>query len=200
MPTDRPAPSGPEHARGEAAPGGEGAPFGAAERRDEAAPRGDGLPRGDGERGELETAFGLAIRRTGALMQLIGQAAAERIGINATDLNCLNILSLAGTLTAGQLAHATGLTTASITGVVDRLEQAGYVRRERDTGDRRRVVIHVVPESTLRDVAPIFFPMVRDWLRTSAAYSDDELKLILEFQGRTEQVLREHLTRLRGNG
>ena len=133
-------------------------------------------------------------------MQLIGQAAAERIGINATDLNCLNILSLAGTLTAGQLAHATGLTTASITGVVDRLEQAGYVRRERDTSDRRRVVIHVVLESTLRDVAPIFFPMVRDWLRTSAAYSDDELKLILEFQGRTEQVLREHLTRLRSDG
>jgi len=63
--------------------------------------------------------------------------AAGRIGINPTDLNCLNILSLAGQLTPGQLAQATGLTTASITGVADRLEAAGYVRRERDTADRR---------------------------------------------------------------
>ncbi len=58
-------------------------------------------------------------------MQLMGQAAADRIGINATDLNCLNILSFSGQLTAGQLAKATGLTTASITGVVGRLAEAG---------------------------------------------------------------------------
>ena len=56
--------------------------------------------------------------RTGSLMQLMGQAAADRIGINATDLNCLNILSFSGQMTAGELARATGLTTASITGVV----------------------------------------------------------------------------------
>src|SRR5690242_10555456 len=83
-------------------------------------------------RAELELAFATAMRRTGSLMQLMGQAAADRIGINATDLNCLNILSFSGHMTAGELARATGLTTASITGVVDRLEQAGYVRRERD--------------------------------------------------------------------
>ena len=65
-------------------------------------------------------------------MQLLGAAAAERIGINVTDLNCLNILALSGQLTAGELARATGLTTASITGVLDRLEEAGFVRRERD--------------------------------------------------------------------
>ncbi len=58
-------------------------------------------------------------------MQLMGQAAADRIGINATDLNCLNLLSFSGQMTAGQLAKATGLTTASITGVIDRLEEAG---------------------------------------------------------------------------
>ena len=80
----------------------------------------------------LEVAFEESLRRTSSFMHLMSQAAAERIGINPTDLNCLNILSLGGKLTAGQLAQATGLTTASITGVVDRLEEAGYVRRERD--------------------------------------------------------------------
>jgi len=71
------------------------------------------------ERAELELAFATAMRRTGSLMQLMGQAAADRIGINNTDLNCLNILSFSGHMTAGELARATGLTTASITGVID---------------------------------------------------------------------------------
>src|ERR1700756_4204270 len=115
------------------------------------------------ERAALEVAFAAGLRRTGALMQLMGTAAADKIGINATDLNCLNILSFSGHMTAGELARATGLTTASITGVVDRLEEAGFVRRERDAQDRRRVVIHLDTERALRDVASVFLPMVRDW-------------------------------------
>jgi DNA-binding MarR family transcriptional regulator len=158
---------------------------------------------GEPERAELAAAFGAAIRKTGSLMQLMSQAAADRIGINATDLNCLNILSFSGQMTAGELARATGLSTASITGVVDRLEEAGYVRRERDPRDRRRVVIRLVLEAALRDVASVFLPMMRDWQEMAARYSDDELRLIMGFYDRMEEVLRGHLIRLReakGNG
>jgi DNA-binding MarR family transcriptional regulator len=150
------------------------------------------------ERAELAAAFGAGVRRTGALMQLMGQAAADRIGINATDLNCLNILSFSGRMTAGELARATGLTTASITGVIDRLEEAGYVTRERDPHDRRRVVVQVVLEKALKDVASVFRPMIRDWQEVAAHYSDDELRLIVDFYGRMEEVFRHHLGRLRG--
>jgi DNA-binding MarR family transcriptional regulator len=150
------------------------------------------------ERARLATEFGAAIRKTGSLMQLVGQAAADRIGINATDLNCLNILSFRGQLTAGELARETGLTTASITGVVDRLEEAGYVRRERDTKDRRRVVVHLILDKALRDVAPLFLPMLREWQVLVTDYTDDELRLIVEFYGRMEQVFRDHVIRLRG--
>jgi len=149
-----------------------------------------------GRRG-LEAAYEESLRRTSSFMHLMSQAAAERIGINPTDLNCLNILSFSGQMTAGELARATGLTTASITGVVDRLEQAGYVRRERDPRDRRRVVIRLVLETALRDVAAVFLPMMRDWQQMAARYSDDELRLIVDFYDRMEQVLRGHLTRLR---
>ena len=152
---------------------------------------------GHGERAELAAAFGAAIRRTGALMQLMGQAAADRIGINATDLNCLNILSFSGQMTAGELARATGLTTASITGVVDRLAEAGYVTRERDPNDRRRVVVRLVLDRAVRDVAAIFLPMVRDWQRMAEQYSDDQLALIVDFYRQMEDVLRTHLVRLR---
>ena len=155
---------------------------------------------GEPERAELAAAFGAAIRKTGSLMQLMNQAAADRIGINATDLNCLNILSFSGQMTAGELARATGLTTASITGVVDRLEEAGYVRRDRDPRDRRRVVIRLVLETALRDVASVFLPMMRDWQQMAARYSDDELRLIVGFYDRMEDILRGHLTRLREAG
>src|SRR5579863_1834893 len=148
-------------------------------------------------RAELEVAFAAAMRQTGALMQLLSQAAADRIGINATDLNCLNILSFNGHMTAGELARATGLTTASITGVIDRLEEAGYVTRERDPHDRRRVVVTMVLDRAMRDVAAIFLPMMRAWREMAARYTDDELRLIIDYYARVEQVLREHLARLR---
>jgi len=148
-------------------------------------------------RAELDVAFATAMRRTGSLMQLMSQAAADRIGINATDLNCLNILSFGGHMTAGELARATGLTTASITGVIDRLEEAGFVSRERDPHDRRRVVVTLSLERAMRDVASVFQPVLRDWRTLAARYSDDELRLIVDFYARMEQVFRAHLVRLR---
>ncbi|HTS99277.1 MAG TPA: MarR family transcriptional regulator [Streptosporangiaceae bacterium] len=150
------------------------------------------------ERARLAAEFGAGFRKTSSLIQLLGQAAADRIGLNATDLNCLNILGFTGEMTAGELARATGLTTASITGVADRLEEAGYVRRERDPKDRRRVVIRLVQERALKDVGPLFLPLIRGWHGVVDHYSDDELRLIVEFYGLMEQVIREHLTRLRG--
>ena len=153
---------------------------------------------GPPERKRLAAAFGEAFRKTSSLMQLLGQAAADRIGLNATDLNCLNILSFSGEMTAGELARATGLSTASITGVADRLEEAGYVRRERTPKDRRRVVIRLVLERALQDVAPVFLPLVLGWQAVVTRYTDDELRLIVEFYGQMEQVIREHLARLRG--
>src|SRR5260370_42195201 len=90
---------------------------------------------GHQERAALAAEFGAAIRKTGALMQLMGMAAADRIGINATDLNCLNILSFSGQMTAGGLAQAAGLPPRSIPGGADPLREAG-VRRAAPGGAR----------------------------------------------------------------
>ena len=172
---------------GEKGPGGWDVPWA------ESPAAGAGTP----ARADLELAFATAMRRTGSLMQLMGQAAADRIGINATDLNCLNILSFSGHMTAGELARATGLTTASITGVIDRLEEAGYVSRERDPRDRRRVVVTLSLDQAMRNVASVFLPMMRDWRELATRYTDDELRVIVDFYARMEQVFRKHLVRLR---
>ena len=153
---------------------------------------------GASPRRRLEGEFLLAMRRAGAVMQLLGAAAAEKIGINVTDLNCLNILALRGRMTAGELARATGLTTASITGVLDRLEEAGFVRRERDLQDRRRVVVRLDPERGLRDIAPVFLPVVTGWREAAAQYTDEQLEVILGFQLQVEKIMRDRLIQLRG--
>ena len=151
------------------------------------------------ERQRMEGEFLLAMRRNGSIMQLLGQVSAERIGINVTDLNCLNIVALAGPMTAGELARATGLTTASITGVLDRLEDGGFVRRERDAKDRRRVIVTLNPGPGLREIGPTFGPLVRAWRDAAACYSDEELRLLLDFQRRFESIVRDQLARLRGD-
>jgi DNA-binding transcriptional ArsR family regulator len=150
------------------------------------------------ERQRMEGEFLLAMRRNGSIMQLLGQVSAERIGINATDLNCLNIVALTGPMTAGELARATGLTTASITGVLDRLEEGGFVRRERDPKDRRRVIVTLNPGPGLREIGPTFGPLVRAWREAAAGYSDEDLRLLLDFQLKLEQIVRDQLERLRG--
>ena len=122
---------------------------------------------------------------------------AERIGINATDLNCLNIVALTGHLTAGELAAQTGLTTASITAVLDRLEEGGFVRRVRDPRDRRRVTVELSAGPGLSKVGSTFGPVVNAWRAAAAGYSDDELRLLLAFQGQLEEIIRDQLARLR---
>jgi DNA-binding transcriptional ArsR family regulator len=151
----------------------------------------------DAGRARMEVEFLLAMRQTGSTLQLLGQVAAERIGVNATDLNCLNIVALTGPMTAGELARQTGLTTASITGVLDRLEEGGFVRRERDPKDRRRVIVNLNPGPALREIGPTFGPLVMAWRDAAASYSDDELRLLLEFQQRFLGIVRDQLDRLR---
>ena len=75
---------------------------------------------------------------------------ARRVGLGPSDAQFLGLLRLEGPLTPGRLAELTGLTTGSVTGVLDRLERGGFVRRERDAADRRKVLVTPVPEAAAR--------------------------------------------------
>jgi DNA-binding MarR family transcriptional regulator len=121
-----------------------------------------------------------AMRRSSAQGVIFGQTVANRAGISASDLECLDFLNLEGRVTAGRLAEVTGLTTGAITGVVDRLEQAGLVRRERDESDRRKVFIATVPENIAK-VGRFYEHLQRAMLKLWESYSDAELRLLLRF-------------------
>ncbi len=130
-----------------------------------------------------------AMRRSSAQGVLFGQTVANVAGISGSDLECLDFLNLEGRVTAGRLAEVTGLTTGAITGVVDRLERAGLVRRERDASDRRKVFIATVPENVAK-VGKFYAHMQRAMLKEWDSFSDAELRLLLRFmtQGYTTML------------
>lgn len=121
-----------------------------------------------------------AMRRSSAQGVMYGQTVANVAGIANSDMECMDILMLEGRVTAGRLAEVTGLTTGAITGVIDRLERAGYVRRERDESDRRKVFISVIGEK-VAEIGKFYVPMQEAMLRLWNSYSDDELRLLLRF-------------------
>lgn len=128
---------------------------------------------------------------------LFSQAVAERVGLNATDMESLDFLNLYGPMTAGRLAELSGLTTGAVTGVIDRLEAAGYVRRERDPKDRRRVIIQPRPER-FGDFTPYYGPLYELMTNLLARYSDAELTLLLDYYTETNRVFGKEIARVRG--
>lgn len=132
------------------------------------------------------------------------QAIAERSGMNLTDLQCINILTSTGPITAGQLAEMMGLTTGAITGVINRMERVGYVRREKDPGDGRRVVIQPVLEELERAGAGFFGSQGQALDALIAGYDDRDLAVVLDFTRRTNVMTEQETARIRaasaGNG
>ena len=138
-------------------------------------------------RDELVAALNRAMRDASGQGVLYSQAVAERLGINSTDLECLDIIVMRGPVTAGELARATGLTTGAITGVIDRLDRAGFAMRERDAADRRKVLVAALP-AVERRVVPLFKPMEHATLSALSAYDDKELALLLNFFVRAHEA------------
>lgn len=132
---------------------------------------------------------------------LFHQAIADRLGLNTSDLMCLSILSdAAEPLTAGQLAEATGLTAGSVTVMIDRLEKAGYVQRDKDATDRRRVIVRPLDERIERDIAPLYAALGEAWVASIERYSTPELAVILDMLTRSVVLLQEQIAALRRDG
>jgi DNA-binding MarR family transcriptional regulator len=152
--------------------------------------------RATSRRAALVGALFVAFRTGSAQSVMLSQAAADRLGMASSDIECFDLLSLHGPMTAGRLAELTGLTTGAITGVVDRLERAGYARRERDPHDRRRVIVQPLL-ARRADAEPIFGPMAAATAALLDRYSDDELALLLDFWERANLMTQEQIARIR---
>ncbi len=125
------------------------------------------------------------------------RAAAARMGMTATDLQVIDLLDSTGPMSAGQLADLTGLTTGAITGMLNRLEESGFVRRERDPNDARKVIVRLARgEDKRRAIGPVFDDMMKTWNELASHYDDDQLALLLEFLKRGNAISRSEIIRL----
>lgn len=139
------------------------------------------------------------MRRFTGLGASLFRAAAGRTGMTAADVQVMDILDAGGPTTAGQLAELAGLTTGAMTQMLDRLEMAGLVRRERDPADGRRVIVRFTGGgNTTREIAPILASFGGGWREAASRYDDAQLSLLREFITHANDVTSEEITRLRG--
>jgi DNA-binding MarR family transcriptional regulator len=125
--------------------------------------------------------------------------AAKWGGLNSTDLQCVGLLMSEGTATPGELAERAGLTAGgSITAVVDRLEAAGFVRRDRDPDDRRRVIVSAIPEAVYTRFGEVYGRIGARWNTYLETLTDEQLEFANDLFQRAADVNREEIELLRG--
>jgi DNA-binding MarR family transcriptional regulator len=148
-------------------------------------------------REELIRELVLEIRGSQTETDALDQAAADYMGINRTDLRCLDILDRhEKPITAGMLAEQSGLTTGAVTTVIDRLERAGLARRSQDPADRRRVLVGPTPEAK-RLAAELYGGLVEESGPLFDRYGDDELRLLIGFLRAGREMNRRQAERIR---
>ncbi|WP_086857224.1 MarR family winged helix-turn-helix transcriptional regulator [Amycolatopsis lexingtonensis] len=129
-------------------------------------------------------------RQSSTLTVLRHARIAERMGLSGTDHKTFDlVIQSGGPLTAGRIAELTGLSTGAVTGVIDRLEKVGLVRRVRDPEDRRKVLVAVVPGAEER-FAPLFESAFDALRETLAQFSPAERKAIERYQNVILEQLR----------
>jgi DNA-binding MarR family transcriptional regulator len=139
-------------------------------------------------RAELIAVFDREARRMGSMATLHNHAVADFMGLHATDQECIDLLDWTGPITAGEIGAHLGLSSGAVTGLVDRLEAGGWVRRERDPRDRRRVFVHLSPARG-DELWELYRPLAEaiDAYRDSLAARD--LRVVVEFLEFTNEAM-----------
>jgi DNA-binding MarR family transcriptional regulator len=142
---------------------------------------------------ERIAAVELAVRDVIANAILFNHQIAQRVGLGASDGQFMHLLQVHGPLSPGRLAELSGLTTGTVTGVLDRLEDAGFVRRERDASDRRKVIVKLDEEHLWREMAPLYAGQAQSLANVAGSYDAAELEVI---EGFLKRLVRESPTTL----
>jgi DNA-binding MarR family transcriptional regulator len=112
---------------------------------------------------------------------------AKKFKLSRTDMRCLDLLGRRGPMTAGQLAEESGLTTGAVTFLLDRLEAAGMVKRRRDTDDRRRVWVELVPAAQ-KKLQHVQQPIIEEMKQVTQRFKAEELAIVRDFMREAKEV------------
>jgi DNA-binding MarR family transcriptional regulator len=112
---------------------------------------------------------------------LFNHQVSEQLGLGPSDSQFLTLLQQHGQLTPGQLAKATGLSTGTVTGVIDRLERVGLARRDRDPGDRRKVIVSLDQKQVERKLFPVYAGQAQRLGELLSGFDDKQLEVVATF-------------------
>jgi DNA-binding MarR family transcriptional regulator len=142
-----------------------------------------------------------AVRENQLATDKMDDTAARAMGVNRTDSRCLDIIDRLGPVTAGKISLDAGLTSGTVTAVIDRLVEKGYVRRVADPTDRRRVLIEKTAK--LEEISRhLYGPLAERSLPLVDKFSVAEIEAIIRFlemgTGVVEQQVAELLEERKG--
>lgn len=147
---------------------------------------------------EQQEKLTMNMRGLGNRTVLYQQRVAASLGLYNNDFLSIDILHEKGPVTAGELSKLTGLTTGSVTSLIDRLEKNGFVRRQQDPHDRRKVIIVPLYEDK-EDVSATYLQLHAAMVKLASSYSDEDLELITQFLNKASIVLEEQIHQLNSN-
>jgi len=137
------------------------------------------------------------LRLHGVAGDIADQAVADHLGINRTDMRCLDIIERLDGVSAGRLAREASLSTGAVTTVIDRLERAGLARRIADAADRRRVLVELTEEARAT-TGDLYAPLGEALAAQREALSSDDALVVRDFLRETRRLQEAHAERIRG--
>ncbi|HTX09066.1 MAG TPA: MarR family transcriptional regulator [Solirubrobacteraceae bacterium] len=148
-------------------------------------------------REQLQRELGDEVRANQRATDVVDELVSQLMGLNRTDSRCMDILDQHGSMSAGDLAEASRLSTGAITAVIDRLERAGYAQRVPDPSDRRRVLVEMTPKAYEAALELMIEPMRELYAPLADRYSDDDLRLLIDFTRQGRELQERHAEWLR---
>ena len=133
---------------------------------------------------KLRFAIKQSMRELSVQLSVLNHQVAAHLDLTDIDLDCLDFISREGPLSPSALARRTGLHPATMTGILDRLEQRGWIARDRDPSDRRAVVVRA-NRTRNAEIMRLYSGMNTSMDRICAGYGEPELELLADFLRRT---------------
>jgi DNA-binding MarR family transcriptional regulator len=123
------------------------------------------------------------------------RAAGQILGVNVTDMKCLDMMTLQGSATPSQLAVHTGLSSGATTAMLDRLERAGLIERQPHPNDRRGTIL-VLTKQAMRTLPSLFASLGTAMEALVSSYSQIELAVLNDFFTKAGLVWRDERAKL----
>jgi len=148
-------------------------------------------------RAAMVTEIDKAVQDNGNTNVLMVHAIAQHVGLSASEFECASLIQDYGPFTAGELAKRCHITTGGMTGMIDRLERRGFVKRASDPNDRRRVLVRAIDNKEAREkVSKLYDPLQKSFNELIDSYSDEQLAIVVDFMRKTNAMFHETIDSL----